>query len=61
MSLIEEYGQRKEEKGIQTGIKKGQEMIIKNMLKEGHPPQNIAMMTKIPLSVINKVKLKNNL
>lgn len=57
MSLIEEYGQRKEEKGI----KKGQEMIIKNMLKDGHPPQNIAMMTKIPLSVINNIKLKNNL
>ena len=38
MSLIEEYGQRKEEKGIQKGIqkgiKKGQEMIIKNMLKD---------------------------
>ena len=45
MSLIEEYGQRKEEKGI----KKGQEMIIKNMLNNGQLPQNIAEMTKIPL------------
>ena len=49
MSLIEEYGQRKEEKGIKKGIKKGQEMIIKNMLNNGQLPQNIAEMTKIPL------------
>lgn len=57
MSLIHEYGQRKEEKGIEQG----KEIIIRNMLKAGQHPRNISLMTKVPLSVVNRIKLKYGL
>ncbi len=73
MSLIEEYGERKEEKGRKKGLeiglkeglkegrKKGTENIIKNILISGLNPKEIAEITKVPLPVINEIKVKYNL
>ena len=64
MSMIDEYGQRKEKKGIYQGIIQGisqeQERIIKNQLLSGMDAETISKTAKIPLSkdkaIENKIK-----
>ena len=65
MSMIDEYGQRKEKKGIYQGIIQGisqeQERIIKNQLLSGMDAETISKTAKIPPSKVKAIenKIKN--
>ena len=73
MSMIYEYGQRKEKKGIDQGINQGinqgisqgisqeQERIIENLLVSGMDAETISKTAKIPLSKVKAIenKIKN--
>ena len=65
MSMIDEYGQRKEKKGINQGINQGisqeQERIIENLLVSGMDAETISKTAKIPLSKVKAIenKIKN--
>ena len=61
MSMIDEYGQRKEKKGINQGINQEQERIIENLLVSGMDAETISKTAKIPLSKVKAIenKIKN--
>lgn len=69
MSMIYEYGQRKEKKGrdqgrnqgISQGISQEQERIIENLLISGMDAETISKTAKIPLSKVKAIenKIKN--
>lgn len=69
MSLMYEYGENKEKKGIQKGIKqgikqgvqKGEDNIILNLLRAGQSPHKIASDAGVPLSRVNAIKRRFNL
>ena len=61
MTLIYEYGERREQIGIEKGREENTENIIRNLLISGIDPQKIAKTTKVPLSKINKIKEKYEL
>ena len=59
MSLIHEYGERKEQKGIAQGIVQGSENIIISFLKSGMSAEEISERIKMPLDEILEIKNKN--
>ena len=65
MSLIDEYGQIKEKKGIEQGIEQGLEQgvngVIRNLLKSGMDAEEIASTADVPLSRVKSIEteLKN--
>ena len=65
MSLMYEYGENKEKKGIKKGIKKGfrkgEDKIILNLLRAGQVPHKIANDAGVPLSRVNAIKRRFNL
>ena len=54
MSLIHEYGQDKEKKGIL----KGEERIVRNLLKSGMDAETISKTAKIPLARVKSIERK---
>ena len=60
MTLLDEYLQNREKKGMKKGMKKGIEKgennIIKNQLKSGINAEIIAKTTKIPLSRVKAIE-----
>ena len=59
MSLIHEYGERKEQKGIAQGIVQGSENIIISFLKSGMSAEEISERIKMPLDEILEIKNKH--
>lgn len=63
MSLIHEYGERKEQKGIAQGIEQGivqgSENIIISFLESGMSAEEISERIKMPLDEILEIKNKN--
>ncbi|MBE6489671.1 MAG: hypothetical protein E7Z83_02305 [Methanobrevibacter sp.] len=67
MSLIHEYGERKEQKGIAQGIEQGREQgivqgsenIIISFLKSGMSAEEISERIKMPLDEILEIKNKH--
>ncbi|MEE0935612.1 MAG: hypothetical protein U0L42_08065 [Methanobrevibacter sp.] len=59
MSLIHEYGERKEQKGIAQGIVQGSENIIISFLESGMSAEEISERIKMPLDEILEIKNKN--
>ena len=60
MTLLDEYLQNREKKGIDKGMKKGREKgennIIKNLLKAGMKAEIIAKTTKMPISRVKAIE-----
>ena len=61
MSLIEEYGERKYDKGHDEGYDEGIEESIAKCLKYGDKPEELAKKFNKTLEEINKIKNKNNI
>lgn len=58
MSLIYEYGERKERKGKREGRREGRTNVIENLLKSGMSPKEISNRTKRPLNEILEIEKK---
>ena len=61
MSLIHEYAENKEKKGIKKGFQKGEDKIILNLLRAGQAPHKIARDAGVPLSRVNGIKRRFNI
>lgn len=59
MSLIHEYGERKEQKGIAQGIEQGSENVIISLLESGMSCEEISERIKMPLDEILEIKNKH--
>lgn len=55
MSAVYDYGERKEQKGIEKGIEKGINKIIINLYESGMKPEEIAEKTKQDIKQIEKI------
>ena len=55
MNAIQEYGERKEQKGHEEGIKQGRNNIIQKLYQSGMNPEEIADRTQMNLKTVNKI------
>ena len=58
MSLIHEYGKRKEQSGFDQGIEQGSENIIIELLKSGMSCEDISQRIKMPFEDVLAIKNK---
>ncbi len=56
MSLIEEYGERKFQRGFEKGLEIGRKKIIVDLLQSGMSAEEISQMGKVNLEDVLKIK-----